>query len=264
MWKTLPATFGLIGLNALLFLASHVLLPEGNFLLERLPMFFIRNDHFGIWQLISHMFMHADFGHLFLNMFGLFSFGAVLERIWGARRFLIFYFAAGIGAALIYTAVNTVEFNAAVSAMEQTGANPEQIDWVIQQEDPERFIMGMLMLKPDQDQTKAMEEAFDLYRTYYVPMVGASGAIYGILTAFGMLFPNAKLRLIFFPVPVAAKYFIPVLLLLDLFSGVTGFSIFGGGIAHFAHLGGALIGFLLILLWREDLPQVRLVSPMME
>ena len=89
--------------------------------------------------------------------------------------------------------------------------------------------------------------------TFYIPVVGASGAIYGILTAFGLLFPEAKLSLIFLPVPVAAKWFIPALLLLDLFSGVTGFSLFGGGIAHFAHLGGALIGFLLMLLWKKEL-----------
>ena len=91
----------------------------------------------------------------------------------------------------------------------------------------------------------------DLYRIYVGPMVGASGAIYGILVAFGLLYPNAKLALLFLPVPIAAKFFIPILLALDLFSGVTGFSLFGGGIAHFAHIGGALIGFLLMWHWRK-------------
>ena len=91
----------------------------------------------------------------------------------------------------------------------------------------------------------------ELYGIYATPMLGASGAIYGLLVAFGFLHPNAKLAIMFVPVPVAAKFVIPVLLLLDLFSGVTGFSLFGAGIAHFAHLGGALIGFLLMLLWRN-------------
>jgi len=102
----------------------------------------------------------------------------------------------------------------------------------------------------------------DLYVNYNVPVVGASGALYGVLTAFGLLFPNAKLALIFLPVPIAAKYFIPGLLLIDLFSGLTGFSIFGGGIAHFAHLGGALIGFLLMRHWR-DLANPMAMNPFM-
>jgi membrane associated rhomboid family serine protease len=91
----------------------------------------------------------------------------------------------------------------------------------------------------------------DLYRIYAAPMLGASGAIYGILVAFGLMYPDAKLALLFLPVPIAAKYFIPIILALDLFSGVTGFSLFGGGIAHFAHIGGALIGFLLMWYWRS-------------
>jgi membrane associated rhomboid family serine protease len=101
------------------------------------------------------------------------------------------------------------------------------------------------------------EKLQDFWRLFNMPVVGASGAIYGVLVAFGMLFPNAKLFLIFLPVPIAAKYFIPVLIALDLFSGVTGFSIFGGGIAHFGHVGGAIIGFLLMWYWRGRTPRTR-------
>ncbi|MDF3129716.1 rhomboid family intramembrane serine protease [Kiritimatiellaeota bacterium B1221] len=242
MWKTLPATVSLIALNGIIFLSVDHLLPAGNVLALRLPLYFPLNDNFGIWQFVTHMFMHGSLSHLFLNMFGLYSFGAILERVWGAKRFLIFYFAAGIGAAVIYTAVHYVDFNRAMEQLRSSGLSVEEINQTLQNAQVSHVATDA--------QVKLLKK---LYLTVNIPMVGASGAIYGILTAFGILFPNAKLSLIFLPVPVAAKFFIPALLLLDLFSGVTGFSIFGGGIAHFAHVGGALIGFLLMLLWRKDI-----------
>ncbi len=251
MWKTLPATVSLIALNGIIFLLVDNLLPAGNLLAERLPLYFPKNANFGVWQFVTHMFMHGGLSHLFLNMFGLFSFGAILERVWGAKRFLTFYFAAGIGAALIYTAVHYVDFNSATRQLQAAGLQSSEITQIVQSRDPEQI--WQIVSRSTAEVTEAQITSLrKLYQTVNIPMVGASGAIYGILTAFGMLFPNAKLSLIFLPVPIAAKFFIPALLLLDLFSGVTGFSIFGGGIAHFAHVGGALIGFLLMLLWRKD------------
>ncbi|CAM1372048.1 Rhomboid family intramembrane serine protease [Tenacibaculum litopenaei] len=186
----------LIFVNVLLFLATYVLPNMHDIMLELFALFNIGNPYFQPWQFVTHMFMHGDFAHILFNMYGLWAFGSVLEQMWGSKKFLFFYFSAGIGAALIYTLVNYLS------------GNPPSV------------------------------------------AVGASGAIYGVLVAFAMSFPNAKLALIFFPVPIAAKYFIPIMLLGDLFFGVTKYSI--GNVAHFAHLGGALIGFLIAWYWKQN------------
>jgi len=198
------------------------------------------NGHFGAWQAVTYMFLHGSLGHIFFNMFALVSFGSILEREWGAARFLIFYFLCGVGAGLIQVGINWYEFGMLHERLVAAGMTPSAISTLLTTES------GSLPADP------AVEKVFfELYRVYAAPMLGASGAIYGLLVAFGCLHPNAKLALVFVPVPVAAKFFIPVLLALDLLSGITGFSLFGAGVAHFAHLGGALIGFLLMLLWRN-------------
>jgi len=156
-----------------------------------LELFNWQTPSFRPWQLISYLFLHADYWHLGFNMFALWSFGNTLERLWGKQKLLIFYLVSGVGAAVISQLVDTFIFSTIF-----TGAT-----------------------------------------------VGASGAIYGILVAFALFFPNFKIFLMFIPVPIAAKYFVPVLLLIDLTAGLTGFSIFGANIAHFAHIGGAIIGF---------------------
>jgi len=156
-------------------------------------MFGWQNQNFKPWQLFTHMFLHGGISHLAFNMLALWSFGRVLEKVWGKTRFVLFYLICGIGAAVISQLVD-------------------------------QFFLGPV----------------------YGYTVGASGAIYGLLVAFAVMFPNFKIMLIFLPVPIAAKHFVPVLLLIDLTAGFTGFSIFGQNIAHFAHLGGALVGFLMV------------------
>jgi membrane associated rhomboid family serine protease len=198
------------------------------------------NPHFGFWQVISYMFLHADFSHIFFNMFALVSFGTILEREWGAARFVMFYFLCGIGAGLVQLGVTWHEFSDLHARLVGAGMTPEAIQAML--------VSGEADLPPG---AAIKEAATDLYYTFNGPTLGASGAIYGLLVAFGFLHPNAKLALMFVPVPIAAKYFIPGLLLLDLLSGVTGFSLFGGSVAHFAHLGGAFIGFLFMLAWRR-------------
>lgn len=237
----LPRTVaGLLIVNVLIF-AAGFLLPQGS---DRLAaagaLWYPANEHFGLWQLVSYMFLHADLGHLFFNMFALVSFGSVLEREWGAARFLVFYFACGVGAALIQTGVNWQEFHGLQERLVAAGLSPSEIASLLGQ--------GGGRLPAD---AAVRDSLIELYRIHISPTVGASGAIYGLLVAFGFLHPNAKLALLFVPFPIAAKFFIPGLLMLDLFSGVTGFSLFGATIAHFAHLGGAAIGFLLVLLWRH-------------
>lgn len=231
----------LIGINAVVFFASLLIAPLGDTLMNHFALHFPKNDGFQIWQLASHMFLHGGPAHLLFNMFALWSFGTPLVQIWGERRFLLFYFTAGIGAGVIYTAVNYLEFNSAYQLLLEAGFTPDSM----------RVLLETLRADPDlvaQVPRKTIETLVGIYQS---SAVGASGAIYGVLVVFGFLFPNAKLALIFLPIPIAAKFFIPAIVLLDLFSGITGFSIFGGGIAHFAHVGGALIGLLFMLYWRN-------------
>jgi membrane associated rhomboid family serine protease len=221
--------------------AAGLLLPNGRELLvEAGALWYPANGNFGLWQVVSYMFLHADLGHIFFNMFALVSFGSVLEREWGAARFLLFYFLCGVGAGLIQTGIHWQEFHGLHARLVAAGLEPSAISSLL--------ATGSGRLPADPAVKTVLIE---LYGIYARPMLGASGAIYGLLVAFGFLHPNAKLAMMFVPVPIAAKFFIPGLLLLDLFSGVTGFSLFGAGVAHFAHLGGALIGFLLMLLWRS-------------
>jgi membrane associated rhomboid family serine protease len=234
------AVLVLLSMNIVVF-AAGLFVPGWHGRILALGAFwFPDNPNFGEWQAVTYMFLHGDLGHIFFNMFALVSFGTILEREWGAPRFLLFYFLCGVGAALVQLGVNWYEAGELHARLVAAGLTPATI----------RDLMatgkGSLPADPA---VKAV--LVDLYRIHIAPMVGASGAIYGLLVAFGFLHPNAKLSLMFVPVPVAAKFFIPGLLALDLLSGVTGFSLFGAGIAHFAHIGGALIGFLLMLLWRK-------------
>jgi len=253
MFKQLPVTTGLVIANAILYVWMHISQPYPSPPWNQLPLFLPGSGSFAPWQFVTHLFVHGSAGHLFMNMFGLFSFGAILEKIWGGRRFLIFYFTVGIGAGLIYTGVTRTEYRAA----EQRVQNIAQVDdletRLREAEDFQEFAVPLVQSVPELQSQEAIEELGELFGILKRPVVGASGAVYGILTAFGLLFPDAKLSLIFLPVPVPAKFFIPGLLIMDLLSGVTGFSLFGGGIAHFAHLGGALIGFLLMRIWKDKL-----------
>jgi membrane associated rhomboid family serine protease len=234
------AVTALLIVNIVVFAAGYLLPNGSDRLIDAGALWYPANDNFGLWQLVSYMFLHANVSHIFFNMFALVSFGSVLEREWGSTRFLLFYFLCGVGAGLIQTGINWHEFNGLHDRLVAAGLTPSAIGSLLATGGGE---------VPSDPAIKAV--LIKLYRIYAGPMLGASGAIYGLLVAFGFLHPNAKLAVMFVPVPIAAKYFIPGLLLLDLFSGVTGFSIFGASIAHYAHLGGAAIGFLLMLLWRN-------------
>ena len=219
------------------------------FMFETFALYFPGQENFRLWQFVSNIFMHGGFAHIFFNMYALWAFGSPLEQMWGKNRFLVFFFLAGIGAAIIYTLVNYYQFNTLYDDMITAGLSREAIDTFLQTSRED--ITAVLQTGRYNMAGLTEEKLTDFYQLFNTPVVGASGAIYGVLVAFGILFPNAKLFLIFLPIPIAAKYFIPVLIALDLFSGVTGFSIFGGGVAHFGHVGGAIIGLLLMLYWRK-------------
>ncbi|SNR30325.1 Rhomboid family protein [Lutibacter agarilyticus] len=228
----------LIIINVLFFIAPQLMPNLG--LQSMFALYFPENPNFGFWQFLTHMFMHGGFSHILFNMYGLWAFGTPLERIWGRNKFLFFYFSAGLGAGAIYTLVNYFQFNSVYEQLVSIGLSPTEIQNIL---DTGSYNSGILTSISESDLS-------EFFATYHTPAVGASGAIYGVLVAFGMTYPNAKLALIFFPVPIAAKYFIPVIILGDLFFGMTSYSI--GNVAHFAHIGGALIGFIIAWYWKRN------------
>ncbi|MCH9661109.1 MAG: rhomboid family intramembrane serine protease [Bacteroidetes bacterium] len=229
----------LIIINILFFVAK-LAMPE---MMDRLfALYYFESPNFRFWQPVTHMFMHGDFGHILFNMFGLYMFGSPLEARWGRNKFLFFYFSAGLGAALIHSAVNYYHFQSVYDALTQIGMSAGDIQGILTEGSFNTAILENI--------TQAKIQSF--YEAYHIPAVGASGAIYGVLVAFGMLFPNTPLMLIFLPVPIKAKYFIPAIIALDLFSGVTGYSLMGQGIAHWAHIGGALFGFIMAYYWKKN------------
>lgn len=228
----------LIIINVIFFLATQTL---GDQMYQWFSLWFPENENFQLWQLVSHMFMHGGFMHIAFNMYALYAFGTPLEQMWGKNKFLFFYFSAGIGAALIHTGVNYFYFNQGLDAIVNSGVSKEQV------------MSALLEGQNVNWYSYASKSTMDNFLgAYYGPAVGASGAIYGVLVAFGMMFPNAELMMIFLPIPIKAKYFIPVLIGIDLFSGLTGYSLFGGGIAHFAHIGGAIFGFIMMWYWKKN------------
>ena len=241
MGRITEAVKHLIIINAIFFIVPEFAPNLG--LHNLFALYFPESPNFGFWQFLSHMFMHGGFAHILFNMYALWAFGTPLEQIWGKNKFLFFYFSAGLGAGIIYTLVNYYQFNGVYELFINAGLNNSEIIYILEagQTNDIRVVNNIT-----QDQ---FNQITSIFRT---PAVGASGAIYGILVAYGMTFPNAKLALIFLPVPIAAKYFIPALIALDLFSGLTGFSLFGGGVAHFAHVGGALIGFIIAWYWKQN------------
>lgn len=230
----------LIIINVIFFVGAQFVPAAQDFL----ALFYFENTSFKIWQPITHMFMHGGLMHILFNMFALYSFGSALEHFWGGKKFLFFYISCGLGSALLHTAVNYFSFHEGLNFLMENGFQKEEII----------KILGEGKFDTRWQETMGNTNFTGFLQSYLVPVVGASGAIYGLLVAFAFMFPNAELALMFIPVPIKAKYFVPGLLLVDLFLGVSGKSIFGGssGIAHFAHIGGALVGFIMMWYWKKN------------
>ncbi len=221
-------TKNLLIINVLVFLAS-LLLPS---MYGLFGIFYPDSPAFKVWQIITYMFMHSNSGiaHIFFNMFALVMFGATIERVLGSKRYLNFYLICGLGALVLQYGVQAYE------VYQITGS-----------------IRPLHELSEAALSQVSGENLTSLQNIYSTPMVGASGAIYGLLLAFGFLFPNAELMLIFFPIPVKAKYFIPGLILIEIYLG---FSHGGSSIAHLAHVGGALFGYILLKAWNIRRPNM--------
>jgi len=198
-----------------------------------LSLYFPKSESFKPVQILTHMFMHANFWHLFFNMYALFIFGQVLENVWGPKRFLIYYLVCGLGAALVHESVIAFEYNKLMNLL-----SPDQLQLVLNE--------GSAYLGEGKVFTDTTMQSLQLLLN--TPTVGASGAVFGILLAFGVLFPNTQLMIIFPPIPIKAKYFVLIYGAIELFLA---FTQPGSNIAHAAHLGGMLFGYILIKYWRK-------------
>lgn len=198
-------TKNLVAINILMFIATLI---NENFMVTNFAMFYPASPFFKPWQILTHMFMHGGFWHIFFNMYSLLMFGSILERSLGPKKFLIFYFVTGLGAVALHTGVEWMQAKVFIA--------------------------------------NGIAQAYQ--QLLVTPTLGASGAIYGVLIGFAMLYPQARLTLIFPPIPMTAKWLVIIFAAIELFSGINGIQ---DGVAHFAHLGGMLFGWLLIRWWRK-------------
>jgi membrane associated rhomboid family serine protease len=250
----------LLIINALMLFADFVAAGTFDIHLTRiLGLYYFESEYFRPYQIVTHMFMHGGLAHLFFNMFALWMFGRVLETVWGSQRFLIYYFVTGLGAAALHTFVNYLEISSMMASAQDFMNQPTPelfaafIDNHITR--PRREVYDFIIRWSDNPENSAyITQAVNMVRNSVtaqmnIPTVGASGAVFGVLLAFGMLFPNTRLLLLFPPIPIKAKYFVIAYGLLELYLGLTRP---GSNIAHFAHLGGMLFGYLLIRYWNRN------------
>jgi len=229
-----PVVKNIIMINILMILAYYAANSVfGIDLNSLLGLYFPKSEMFKPVQILTHMFMHGGFWHIFFNMYALFIFGPILENVWGPKRFFIFYMVCGLGAAFTHESVIFFQYNHLVQSL-----SPENVQAVIS-EGTAYFHQGKVFTDPD------MQNLQILLNT---PTVGASGAIFGVLLAFGVLFPNTQLMLLFPPIPIRAKYLVAGYGALELYLALTQP---GSNIAHAAHLGGMLFGYILIRYWRK-------------
>ncbi len=205
-----PVTKNLIIINVIIFVATLI---NEEFMISTFALFYPTSPFFHWWQVVTHMFMHGGFWHIFFNMYTLLIFGGVVERIIGSKKFLVFYFICGLGAVALHLGVEYLQMQSYMNGVAQGSATAMQ----------------------------------NIEAIKYTPTVGASGAIYGVLMGYAMLFPESRMTLLFPPITLSAKWMVVAFAVIELLTGVTGLA---SGIAHFAHLGGMLIGWLMILWWR--------------
>jgi len=224
--KSTPVVTNIIIINVLMLIANKA------FGLSNFALFYPVSQHFQPYQFVTHMFMHGGIWHLAFNMYALWMFGKVLEKVWGSKRFFIFYFVTGLGAAAIYTLVNYFQL-----ASIQSHIDPAMLENMkLALADGLRYTMTDVYMD-------------NWYNIVSTPVVGASGAVFGVLLGFGMLFPNTVLQLLFPPIKLKAKYFVLIYGALELYLSIQ--NPVGGGIAHTAHLGGMIFGFILIKMWNK-------------
>lgn len=257
--STPPVVLNLLIINVLLYFGTSLMARSGVDLVSSLALYYPSSDLFRPYQIITHMFMHGSMTHLFFNMFALWMFGKVLESVWGGGRFFIYYFVTGIGAALLHTAVIWLQIGSIASDAQSlmNTMSPEGFAMFVKDNFPQAqarlggFISQWMDTPYNQQFISAAESYIDqiINAKLNIPTVGASGAVFGVLLAFGMLFPNTRLVLLFPPIPIKAKWFVIGYGIIELVSGLS--NVAGDNVAHFAHLGGMIFGFILIKYWNK-------------
>ncbi|MFN8241795.1 MAG: rhomboid family intramembrane serine protease [Bacteroidales bacterium] len=229
-----PVVKNIIFLNIIMLLATYAAQSVfGLDLTRMLGIYYVGSESFKPYQVVTHMFMHGGLLHLFMNMFALYMFGQILERVWGPGRFLIYYFVTGIGAIIIHQSVSAFEYTKVMKTI-----SPEMLQEVLDN--------GAAYAEQHKYYIDTTSQA--LQSILFTPTVGASGAVFGVLLAFGVLFPNTELMLLFPPIPIRAKYFVAIYGGIELYLAVTQP---GSSIAHAAHVGGMIFGYILIRYWRK-------------
>ncbi len=222
----------LIIINVLFFVGTLAFKEKAY---DLLAMHYIESPLFKPWQIVTHIFMHGSVQHILFNMIGLWMFGSSVEQMIGTKKFLILYFIAGIGAVLFSQGIDYIHFHQIYNKLVNAGMPIEEVQSIITKTLP----YGKGYVNADFQ---------SLYNTYHSSLVGASGALYGVMVAFGVLLPRAKMGLIFLPIMIESRIFIPLLILSDVYFGILG----GTNIGHFAHVGGAIFGFLVIWYYKQQ------------
>lgn len=264
MMPITPVVKQLLIINILFFVGSQ-LVPQAY---DYLSLYYFDNDQFHFWQLLTHMFMHApisNIGHIMFNMFALYMFGSSLEHFWGGKRFIFFYISCGLGAAALQLLINYISIQQTLEPAAYLNLSHRELYEIFNTDFRQGTSYTSELLLPKIEEIlrtshpgvsltqESLSAIFNAAIESKGVMVGASGAIYGLLVAFAFMFPNAEMFIIFLPIPVKAKYFVPVLIGFDLVSGISS-TWFGTGsnIAHFAHVGGALFGFIMMWYWKKN------------
>jgi membrane associated rhomboid family serine protease len=254
MFSLTPVVRVLLIINVLVFFVT-----DEN-VIQQFGLHSFLSESFNPTQIITHMFLHGSFGHIFSNMIGLVVFGPMLEQFWGPRRFTFFYFFTGIGAALLFSGINYIEMRDVYNAVLDYRAEPTPDGFLafIDSQAPSLYerlqpIIDQFQRMPNDAQTK--EYTLRIVNKIYgeqisQPMVGASGAIFGVIMGFGLLFPNTQLFLLFPPIPIKAKYLVLIYGAYELYSGV--YQAQSDNVAHFAHIGGMLFAFILVKYWNSQ------------
>ena len=253
-----PAVLNLLIINVIFFLATYLLGSRVD-LVKYLGLYYPGSELFRPYQLITHLFMHGGFTHLFFNMFALWMFGRVLESVWGSKRFLVYYFVTGLGAAALHLLVNSLSISHMINEAQAliNTLSPDAFAEFLKHRFPEyqgqvsEFVSNWAS---DENNPMYLAQAPEYIRQLMqlrmnIPTIGASGAVFGVLLAFGMLFPNTQLMLLFPPIPIKAKWFVLGYGVIEFVSAIWNQP--GDNVAHFAHLGGMIFGFFLIKFWNR-------------
>lgn len=236
-FSTASVVWNIIIINVLCLIATTVLRSKSGIELnDTLGLHFVISEKFRVYQFFTYMFMHAGVEHILFNMFAVYMFGRLFEMFWGGKKFLFYYLVAGLGAAIVQQTVWYIDYCSIASHIAD---------------------MPAVMSHISTEGAKALAESLNYSDEYMgrlnilmnIPTVGASGAVFGILLAFGYMFPKEKLYMFFLPIPIPARVFVIVYGLIELFAGVANFS--WDNVAHFAHLGGLLFGLILLLIWKK-------------